>query len=45
MADRGDSEGFALAPPEQQGARPKNPYFHLSDANTSEYKRVKSDFL
>ena len=52
MADRGDSEGFVLTPPEHQGARPKDPYFLPSDANASElknteaeYKRVKSDFL
>ena len=52
MADRGNSEGFILTPPDHQGTRPKDSYFPLSDANTfelknteAEYKRVKSDFL
>ena len=52
MADRGDSEGFVLIPPDYEGARPKDSFSPLSDANTSElkdteaeYKRVKSDFL
>ena len=49
MAERGESEGFALSPIDQYGARPKDSYFPISDAsksvlreNEAKYKRVKS---
>ena len=52
MAERVDSEGFDLTPPEHNGARQKNSYYPLSDDNTSvlketeaEYRKVKSDSL
>ena len=52
MAERGDSEGFGLTPPQHNGARQKDSYYPLSDDNMSvlketgaEYKRVKSYLL
>ena len=51
MAERGDSEGFGLTPPQHNGARRKDSYKLSSWCNTPsmlketevEYKRVKSD--
>ena len=52
MAERGDSEGFGLTPPQNNGARQKDFYYPLGDDTTSmlketeaKYKRVKSDFF
>ena len=50
MAERGDSEGFGLTPPQHNGARQKNPYYPLDTPSMlkemeTEYKRVKSDFF
>ena len=35
MAERGESEGFASSTLDQNGARPKDSYFPLSDASKS----------
>ena len=52
MAERGDSKGFGLTPPQHNCARQKDSHHPLSDDNTSvlketepEYKKVKANFL
>ena len=52
MAAGGDSGGFVSTPIGDKRARPKDPFFPLSDDNASElketeaeYKRIESDFL
>ena len=52
MAAKGDSEGFVSSPLDGQGARHKDSYYPMSDANTAElrdtdaeFRRLKADFL
>ena len=44
MADRGDSEGFGLTPPELNSARQKNSYYSLKDDNTSVLKETEAEY-